>query len=222
MKLHAEQRNITGKKVKNLRKEGVVPGTVYGPKRPSQNIQLDKKAFISAFKEAGFSNFIQLEIGEQKPVRVLVKNYEKHPLTNQVLDVSFYQVDEESKVTVNVPISYVGEAPAVKLNLGFLVTAVNDIALHCLPKDLPSSIEIDISSLQDVGDSITISSIKLAEGVEFDASVDVNAALTYIAAAQKVEEEKAPEVAVDAEGNPIETPAAEGESAAATEEKKAE
>jgi large subunit ribosomal protein L25 len=221
MKLAAKTREITGKKVKNLRAQGIVPATVYGPKRSSTNIQIDRKEASKIYNEVGYNQFFTLEIDTERPVKVLFKEVTLHPLKNEVLNIGFYQIDEESKISVEVPIHYIGEAPAVKNNQGFLVTTMDSVLVHCLPKDLPKEFEIDISSLELEGDSIAVSAIQLPEGVEFDAGVGEDASLVYIAAAQKVIEEEAPVVA-EGELNEDGTPKvpAEGEAAAEEGEKK--
>lgn len=208
MKLAAKTREITGKKVKNLRAQGIVPATVYGPKRPSTNIQIDRKEASKIYNEVGYNQFFTLEIDSEKPVKVLFKEVTLHPLKNEVLNIGFYQIDEESKISVEVPITYVGEAPAVKNNQGFLVTTMDSVLVHCFPKDLPKEFEIDISTLENEGDSISVSAIQLPEGVEFDAGVGEDSSLVYIAAAQKVVEEEVPVVAEGEEGAEGAVPAA--------------
>lgn len=213
MKLVAQKREISGKKVKSLRGEGLVPASVYGPKKKSENIQISKKDFITAFKQVGFNKFLDLQVGEGKSNKVLVKSMFIEPISDKLMDVSFYQVDEESKITVDVPIHFLGEAPAVKLNIGFLITVTDTVALHCLPKDLPDHLEVDISKLENIGDSVNIGSLQLPEGVELDSSVVPESAIVNIAAPQKevVEEVAAVEYELnedgtqklDADGNPI-------------------
>lgn len=201
MKLEAQKRTVTGKKVKNLRKEGVVPASVYGPKRPSVNVQIDKKSFITLFKEVGFNKFFDLAIeGENKNSKVLVKEIQKNPLTDILTTVSFYQVDEDTKITVEVPVEFVGEAPAVKLNLGFLIPQMESIELHCYPKDLPSAITIDISKLENPGDGITVSDIELPKDVELSSAMDPSSSIVSIAAPQKEEEVVAPVAEEGVEG----------------------
>lgn len=210
MKIKANSREIIGKKVKNLRKEGLVPGVVFGPRRTPLNVQVDAKSLSKLFKQVGYSKFFDLEIEESSPVKVLIQEIPKHPINDQILTVNFYQVAEDIKITVEVPITFVGEAPAVKQNLGFLITPVEAIPLHCLPKDLPSEISVDISNLAEVGAAVTVSDIALPEGVELDSSVDATTALVYIASFQKeiVEEVEPTEGEEGAEG---ETAATEGE-----------
>lgn len=201
MKLKAQKREILGKKSKNLRKDGLVPASVFGPKRASTSIQVNKKELQTVFKKVGGNKFFDLEIeGEARPAKVLVKEIKIHPVTDEYMDVSFYQAAEDRKLNVEVPVVVNGEAPAVKQNLGFLISQFDAITVHCLPKDLPSSIEVDISNLNQPGDAITLDSIQLPEGVEWDSSVDPTSAVVYIASFQKEEVEEAPAVEEGAEG----------------------
>lgn len=188
MKLKAEIREVLGKKVKRLRTQGLIPASVYGPGREPKNISVNAKEFKSVFSKVGYTNFFDLEISGQAPSKVLVKQVNIHPFKDYIEDVSFYQVDENRKITVEVPITLVGESPAVKQKLGFLVQQMETVALHCLPKDLPSSLEIDISNIVTASDSISVSQLVLPQGVELDSSVDPTSAIVYIATDQKEEE----------------------------------
>jgi len=188
MKLKATKREIIGKKSKHIRTIGLVPASVYGPKRDSTSIQVDRKELIAIYKKVGYNKFFDLEIeGETKPAKVLIKDITIHPVTDVYMDVSFYQAAEDRKLNVEVPVIINGEAPAVKQNLGFLITQFDAITVHCLPKDLPSSIEIDISNLMEPGDSISLTSIQLPEDVEWGSGVDPSSAVVYIASFQKEE-----------------------------------
>lgn len=217
MKLQANKREITGKKVKNLRSEGLTPASVFGPTKKSENIQINKKDFIKLFKNVGYNKFFDLVIDEEKPVKVLVKEIQKHPVNDNLISVGLYQVDENRKITVEVPVTFTGEAPAVKLNLGFLITNMDSIAVHCFPKDLPSGFDVDISTLENPGDAITVGDIKLPEDVELDSDMDATSAVVYIGTAQKEEEVKPEE---PAEGEPTVTPEAAAKAAAEAEKEK--
>lgn len=189
MKLQSEKREVTGKKVKGYRAEGKIPASVYGPVRESTSITVDAKTFRKTFEDVGYNKFIDLEIeGESKPSKVLVKEVQIDPLKDQIISVSFYQVDEDRKITVDVPLILVNEAPAIKQNLGFLVQSMDTVSLICLPKDVPDELIVDISTLDATGDSILLSSLALPDGVEFDSSEDPQNAIVYIAARQKEEE----------------------------------
>lgn len=217
MKLQANKREITGKKVKNLRSEGLTPASVFGPTKKSENIQINKKDFIKLFKNVGYNKFFDLVIDEAKPVKVLVKEIQKHPVTDSLISVGLYQVDENRKITVEVPVTFVGEAPAVKLNLGFLIHQMDAVAVHCFPKDLPNGFEVDITKLENPGDAVTVGDIKLPEDVELDSSMDATSAIVYIGTAQKEEEVVAP---VEAEAEATVTPEAAAKAAAEAEKEK--
>ena len=201
MKLTANKRTIEGKKVKQLRTEGIVPASVYGPKRASQNIQINKKDFIKLFKEVGYNKFFDLEIeGDSKPSKVLIKEIQKNPLSDFLVSASFYQVDEDTKIVVEVPVEIIGESPAVKLNLGFLIQQLDQVEVYCFPKDLPSSIVINIDELKEVGDGINVGDVKLPENVELSSAMDEDSTIVAISAPQKEEEvEKVEEVEEGAE-----------------------
>lgn len=210
MKLEAQKREVSGKKVKLLRAKEIVPASVYGPKKPSTNIQVDKKAFLKLFKTVGFNRFFDLEVEGGKTSKVLVKEIQKNPVTDRLYSVNFYQVDEDTKITVEVPVHFIGESPAVKQNLGFLITQMDSVALHCFPKDLPSELVVDIEKLENPGDAITVGDIQLAENVDLDSSMDKTTAIVYIGTAQK---EEVVEEVVPAEGEAT----AEGAAAAPEE-----
>ncbi len=226
MKIEAENRELTGKKSKTLRTQGLVPGVVFGPNIQPKNVQVDKKALAALFKKVGHSKFFDLDVEGQKPSKVLIKEIAIHPLTDEFLNVNFYQVAEDRKITVEVPINFIGDAPAIKLNLGFLITPMESIMLHCYPKDLPTELTVDISTLANTGDAITVGDIQLPENVELDSSMDASSAIVFIAAAQKEEVEEVKEPELDEEGNPIVPEgeegavAAEGTETAETEEEK--
>ncbi|GIW58889.1 MAG: 50S ribosomal protein L25 [Candidatus Dojkabacteria bacterium] len=210
MKLKAQKRTLVGKKVKQLRDQGQVPSVVFGPNFESVNITINEKDFLKIFDQVEYNKFIDLEIeGEDKPLKVLVKEVQKDFLKDNILTVNFYKIDDNRKISVEVPINLVGEAPAVKMNLGFLVQNMDSILVHCYPKDVPNEFEVDISSLNQTGDSLTVQVLNLPEGVELDSGIDPTTAIAYIAARQK-EIEVATTSEEEVEGE--ETSEAEGDS----------
>ena len=201
--IKAKKRELVGKKVKSLRGEALIPASVYGPKRESLPVVIDYKEFEKAYAEAGHSEMINLEVeGEKEGHKIFVKEVQINPLTQKLLHVSLYQVDMESKITIEVPIHYEGVPHAVKINLGFLVTPVNEVLLRGLPAAVPGELVVNVENLMEIGDSVLMKDIKLPEHVEFDSSVALNNAVAYIAPPQKeiVEEEKPVEAAEGEEG----------------------
>ncbi len=224
MTLKAKLREITGKKVKHLRNEGKTPASIFGPKVEAKNIEFNAKDFLKLFDKVGYSKFFDLELeGNDKKMKVLVKDINFHPTKDFVIDASLYAIDEDRKINVEVPIVLTGESPAIKNNLGFLVQQMDTLRVYCFPKDLPDHFEVSIETLENTGDAISIEDgIKLPEDVELDSSVDETSAVVYIAAAQKEIVEETP---VEAEGEGEEgTEGAEStegsESAESTEEAK--
>ena len=187
MNFKVQKRDIKGKKVKTLRKSGIIPATVYGPKKASTDIQFNTKDFSTLLKTEGYSKFIELEIEGDQSLRVLIKDVVKHPIYDYYESVSFYAVDEDSKLNVDVPIIMTGDSPAVALKLGFLVNPIENIAVHCFPKDLPEFFTVDVSTLEKAGDVLIVGDIKLPEGVDLGSSMDKTSAVVYIASPQRVE-----------------------------------
>ena len=147
MKIKLENREVVGKKVKALRAQNIIPATIFGPKVESINVQIESKVLDKVFAKSGFSKFIDVEMPNGKHIKALIKEITRNPLKDTYFDASFYAVDDESKITVEVPVIIDDESPAVKQNLGFLVQQLETIRLHCLPKDLPENIHITIASL---------------------------------------------------------------------------
>ncbi|MDO8487168.1 MAG: 50S ribosomal protein L25 [Candidatus Curtissbacteria bacterium] len=158
--LTAQKRTVLGRKVKTLRKEGIIPAHVFGHKIPTEHIQIKAVDFSKVFEKVGETGIIDLAVdGAKKPV--MVKGVQIHPVTDQILHVDFYQVNLAEKVKVNVPLEIVSEAPAIEKKLGLLLTPITEIEVEALPADIPESIEVDISNLAAVGDEIKVKDLKV-------------------------------------------------------------
>lgn len=215
MLLKANTREITGKKVKQLRRDKQLPAVLYGPNRESTNISIDPLEFGRLFKDVGYSKLFDLELGDDK-VKVLVKDLQRNTLTDEFLHIDLYQVNMKKEITAEIPITFTGESFAVKNNLGLMVHPMTSVAVTCLPGDLPASLEISIDELKEIGDSISAGDIKLPEGVVLDNDVAPDAPIAYIAAPQKTIEEEEPETEAEEGAETTEggTEGAEGESKA--------
>lgn len=208
--LKAEKRTILGKKIKTLRRTGLAPGNVFGKKTPSVAIQLDHKALVATLRQAGETSLIQLKIaGETKPRPVLVAGYAQNPVTGALLHVDFHEVDLTEKTTAKVPVKTVGTSPAVESG-NVLVLQRNEIEVEALPTDLPDIIEVDVTSLTEVGQSILAADLKVDRA---KVKLDIDDGETIVTIQEPAKEEvvapPAPaEGEVPAEG--AETPAPEG------------
>lgn len=207
--LKAEPRKITGRKVKSLRKQGILPINLFGKGIKSQSLQVKTSEFEKTFKQAGETNLVYLETGAEKEVPVLVSNIQVHPVTSRYLHSDLYQVDLTKKVTVNVPINLLGESPIVK-DGAVLVQTLKDLEVEALPTSIPESIDFDISTLLKVGDSLKISDAKDTKGADIIQDVE-----TVIVQIQAQKEEEVIEA-------PVEEEVAEGKEAEAKPEAEAE
>ena len=171
--LDAEQRQITGKKVKHLRREGYVPGVLYGHHTEPVSLQVAERALQQVLQEAGVNRLVTLTVdGLDEPKRVLVRELQRDVISHSALHVDFYEVVMTEKLTAEVPIVLVGESPVVKAGEGFLFAGLDTIEIECLPADLPPQIEVDISTLQAINDAILVSDLQVAEAVEILVDLD--------------------------------------------------
>lgn len=155
---------MTGRKVKILRKEGLLPGNIYGKKIKSQAVQVKALDFKKAYEEAGETGLISLKVqgekGKGEDRAVLVSSVQFNPLTDAVVHVDFRQVDLKEKVTADVPVELMGESPAEKGSIGTVVQYIDEIEVEALPGDLPEKFEIDASGLAEVDQAVFVSDLK--------------------------------------------------------------
>lgn len=156
--LKAEKRTIEGRKVKNLRKSGILPGNVYGKKVKSESVQVVLKDFENIYKEVGETGLLTLNV-EDKDKPVLIHNLQVHPISGEPLHVDFLQVDLKEKVEADIPVEISGESPAEKQGVGTVVQYINEIKVEALPTDLPEKFIVDVSNLSEVDQSITVADL---------------------------------------------------------------
>lgn len=205
--LKAEERKVTGRKVKTLRALDILPANVYGKGVKSVSVQVALADFDKVFKEAGETGIVELDLGkEKKPV--LVNNIQKNPVTEKVLHVDFFQVNLKEKVTAQIPVELTGEAPSEKLGVGTAVQYVNEIEVEALPADLIEQFSVDISNLSEVDQAIHIKDLDYDRS-KIEVKDDLEAIVVKVEPPQKEEE-----VAPPAE----EVPEGEGEEVSETPE----
>lgn len=177
LSLKAEKRNIFGRKTKQLRKQKMIPAVIYGHHIKTLSISVPYLDFKNIHRQAGESSLINLIINNEKPIQVLIHNIQRHPLTNDIIHIDFYQVKADEKITIDIELKFIGEAPAVKELNGVLITPLSKIKVECLPKDLIHEIKVDISKLKTFEDIIRIKDLVFAPGIRFLASPDEVVAL---------------------------------------------
>jgi len=219
----ASKRNIIGRKVKKLRKEGLLPVNLYGAKIKSQALQIPLSEFKKTLKSAGETSAVYLTIeGEKEEKPILISQVQVHPVTDQLLHADLYQVDLTQKVTVNVPVILKGESPAIAE--GLLVSQqINEVEVEALPTKIPENITFDATLLKELGQMIKLSDTKLPSG----AKLKVDPETTVAVVQQQKQEEEEPAAPVEgeepAEGEePTEGEAKEGEEPTEGEAKEGE
>ncbi|MEK7578427.1 MAG: 50S ribosomal protein L25 [Patescibacteria group bacterium] len=175
LELKSKKRTLLGKKVKSLRREGILPAVVYGGKEGSVPIELGLKEFTKIFKSAGETTLIKLLIGE-KAKNVLIHDISRDPITETINHVDFYEVNMDEKITAKVPLVFIGDSPAVVDLGGVLVKAMQGLEVRALPSNLPHQIEIDISQLKTFDDNILVKDIKLPKNVEILENLETSVA----------------------------------------------
>jgi len=164
--LQASPRQVVGKKVRFLRREGITPANVFGHGLASVAVQVDTKLLRQVLGKVGTSQLITLKIkGESEPRNVLVRDVQINALSRELLHIDLYQVSLTERMTLDIPIMLVGESPAVKKLGGVMLQSLNSFHVECLPGDIPPAIEVDLSRLVELGDSIHVKEINLGDAV---------------------------------------------------------
>ncbi|MFH1535576.1 MAG: 50S ribosomal protein L25, partial [Patescibacteria group bacterium] len=157
LSLNAEERQILGKKVKKLRKEGILPGHVFGKGLESEAVSVKEDEFLKIFRQAGETGLIDLKIGAEKIRPVLIREVQYDPVSDIPVHIDFYQVDMTQKVKVSVPLVLIGDQPeSVHLGETIVLQTLNEIEVEALPTDLVEKIEVDINPLKNIDDAITV------------------------------------------------------------------
>jgi len=223
-KLEAKERN---EKAKHIRNAGMIPAVIYGHNFDNISLAIDKIAFNRIFRDAGTSNLINLSIDEKKTFPVLIQDFQRDPINNDFVHIDLIKVNMKEEIETEIPLKFIGDAPAV-LNLeGSLITPVDAVEVKCLPAALVPEFEVDLSGLDDFEKNIKISDIKIPEGIEI--LNDPEEIVAFVQEPRSEEELEAlnEEVVEDVEAVEVEEKGKEeegeeGETGQPTEEKKAE
>ena len=159
-------RTVLGKRSKRLRREGVLPGNVYGRGLDSVAVQLPRREAEDLLSEHGQNSLIEIAVeGEADERSVIVRQIQRHPLTRELLHLDFYQVDLARTIQANVPVTLVGEAPAVHTYQGVMITGLDHVLVEALPAEMPSHIEISVDGLEELYEQLTVGDLPVAAGV---------------------------------------------------------
>lgn len=221
--LKAEKRTILGKKVSKLRKQGLIPGHVFGKKIKTEHVSVKEADFGKVLKEAGETGLVDLKIGEEDARSVLIRQVQTDPVKESFLNIDFYQVNLSEKTKVKVPVVLVGDQPeVVHSGEAVVIQPMMEVEVEALPADLPEKIEIDIGSLRAIGDVILVSQLQVPEKVAILAEPETMVVKLDTAVTEEMkklmEEEAAAQAAAQAAEAPAEAKAPTDEIAEAEEE----
>lgn len=194
--LKANKRDIIGKKVKQLRRQGILPAVIYGRNTDPVSISLDDREVNRVLATISSSHLINLDI-DGEGYTTLIRDRQRHPVSGSILHIDFYEVSMTEKLTTNVNIIIRGEAPAAKNFGGILVTGQETLEIECLPQDLPERFDVDISHLEEIGDTIYVRDIPIPP--EVDLLTDPDEMVIVVTAPAAEEEEVVEEVEITEE-----------------------
>lgn len=228
--LAAQVREVTGKKVKKLRQEGLLPASLYGKDIKSMALAVKMPEFMKVYAKAGETGLVELK-HDSRSTHTLISNVQIHPVTRAPLHVEFHAVKLTEKIKASVPVELVGESPAVANNIGILLQTINEVEVEALPADLPEKITVDATKLAEIDQQVTVG--ELAVPKEVTVLIETTGIVVKVAPAvseetkKEMEAEEAAKAAAAAEAAPAgEAPAApveekKPEEAPKEEEKKA-
>ena len=177
-----------------LRAQGLLPAVLYGRKEEATPISVDRKTFDKLFHAAGESTVITLAgLGEEKDA--LIHEVDRDAVTGEPIHADFYAIAKGQKVTVSIPLDFVGTSPAVKDLGGILVKVLHELEIECEPKDLPHAINVDISKLATFEDQIQVKDLPLPPSAKVTLDSDEVVAMISVA---KEEAEEAPAADISA------------------------
>ncbi len=208
IELRAQRRAVTGKKVRFLRREGLVPASLYGPGVASVPLQLPARETELALRRISSSTLVPLFVDGEPMRRVLVRQVQRHPTSEQVLHFDLFAVAMDTTMRAAVPLHFVGEAPAVTQLDGTLVHSLDTVEVEALPTDLPARLDVYLSPLDSLHSAIHAGDLTMPAGVTLLTPPD--AVIASVApprlAAEELAEAEADPVA---EAAPAAAPAAE-------------
>jgi large subunit ribosomal protein L25 len=167
VELTAHKRTVQGKQVKQLRREGWIPGVMYGHDFDAVPLQFEARSLQHLLSRVGGSQLINIKIeGQKKPEAALVREVQRDPVRHNLLHVDFYHVKMTERLTAEIPLEMVGESPVVEQKEGILLQDLSSIEVECLPGDLVDAIEVDLSDLVELDQALYVRDLAVPAGID--------------------------------------------------------
>ncbi len=210
VELIAEKRTVLGKQVKQLRRQGWVPGVMYGRGFDPVPLQFEERGLRQVLSQTGGSQLIGIKVrGQKQPETALVRDVQRDPIKGKLLHVDFYRVMMTERLTAEVPLVIVGESPVLEQKEGILLYGISAVEVECLPGDLVDAIEVDLADLTEVDQALYLRDLAVPAGMEILTSLDE----MIVHVIPLVEEEEEEEVLPEAEEVEVITEAQAAEAA---------
>jgi large subunit ribosomal protein L25 len=165
--LTAERRTILGKHVKQLRRQGWVPGIMYGHGFEAIPLQFEDRSLSKLLSHVSGSQLVSVQVADQKePEMALVRDVQRDPIRGDVLHVDFYRVEMTERLTAEIPLTFVGESPVISQHEGILLQGISTIEVECLPGDLVDEIAVDLSDLEEIGQGVYVRDLAIPSGID--------------------------------------------------------
>jgi large subunit ribosomal protein L25 len=166
IELSASSREILGKKVRFLRRNGITPANLYGHGIASVPLQIETSVLKHTLARAGTSSLIGLKVdGEKSPRMVIFRDVQRDPLNGQLLHADLYQVRMAEKIKLEVPLVLIGESPAVKDLDGIMLQNLSSLEVECLPANMPHNVEVDLSRLTEIDQGLHVKDLSVSDGI---------------------------------------------------------
>lgn len=163
--IEAQPRTVIGKKVRQLRTQGLVPVVVYGAKIDPVALQIPYRPLEVGLMKAGGTNLIDLTVNGGETYTVLARDVQRHVVRGEIMHVDFMAVDQNAVISADVSVHLVGESPIVASREGMILAGSSTLTIEALPSKLINSIEVDISGLNEIGAAIHVRDIDLGSDV---------------------------------------------------------
>lgn len=196
IELTVQPRTVIGKDSKKLRRQGLLPGVIYGYSIEPQAIQIDNRTFERVYHRAGNVHLVDVRVGETgEMTRAFISEVKRDPITHALTHVDFMAVNLRLETTTTVPIVLTGEAPAVRDGVGLLLQNLEGLAIKVLPTDVPETLAADVSKMTEVGATILVKDLPIPAGVTVLTDPDEVVARISAVSVEPVEEVEATEAA---------------------------
>ncbi len=197
IELSVEPREVLGKKVKRLRREGLTPANIYGHHVQPTAIQLPTEELHHLLRSAGRNDIVYLRLAGEEPRPTLVRAVQRNPVTDMIFHVDFYQISLKDKVRLEVPLQLVGVAPAVDTSGGTLLHSLDHITVEGLPTEIPSHIEVDVAGLEQIDQSVHVGDLSIPSELTVLTDPELVVAKVAPPVVERVEEEEVEAEAVE-------------------------